>query len=222
MKYFLIYDDETNIYKENIERLIYSIKKYSDFVIILFKKSDIDNEFLEKNKIILNCKRGGGYWLWKPYIINNILQKINNDDSLFYLDSSYYFIEDFTELYKNKEILVFSNKPNESTNKFKHLCKMDVILKYNMQYETFKKEINECWAGAIYLKKTEFTTNFISKWLDMCCIYEDITDTKSISHNPFFIDHRHDQSLFTILVTKYNITPTFFNKKYLQNVRIPY
>jgi len=222
MKYFLIYDDETNVYKENIDRLIDSIKKYSDFEIIIFKKSDIDNEFLEKNKNILNCKRGGGYWLWKPYIINNILTKINDDDSIFYLDSSYYFIEDFTELYENKEIVVFSNKPNDPTHKFKHLCKMDVILKYNMQYEAFEKEINECWAGAIYLKKTYFTINFIQSWLKMCSIYQDITDTKSITYNQYFIDHRHDQSLFTIVVTKNNITPTYFEKRYLQNVRKPY
>jgi hypothetical protein len=222
MKYFLIYDDETMIYKSNIERLTDSIKKYSDFEIILFKKSDIDSDFSEKNKKILNSKRGGGYWLWKPYIINNVLNKIKHGDSLFYLDSSYYFIEEFSNLYKDEEILIFSNKPNETTNHFKLLCKMDVILKYNMENDAFIKCINECWGGAIYLKKTDFTINFIQKWLDMCCVYEDITDTPSIGYNPFFIDHRHDQSLLTILVTKHNINPTFFDKKYLQNVRFPY
>lgn len=222
MKYFLIYDDETNIYKTNIERLVDSVKKYSDFEIILFKKSEIDNIFLEKNKNILNCKRGGGYWLWKPYIINKILKKINNDDSLFYLDSSYYFIENFTDLYKDEEILIFSNKPNENTNHFKRLCKMDVIIKYNMQHDAFIKQINECWAGAIYLKKNDFNTKIMEEWLEMCCIFEDITDTPSNKYNPFFMDHRHDQSLLTILITKYNIPTKFFSKKYLQNVRIPY
>jgi hypothetical protein len=222
MKYFLIYDDETNKYKSNIERLIDSIKKYSDFEIILFKKSDIDNDFLEKNKKILNSERGGGYWLWKPYIINNILNKINMNDSLFYLDSSYYFVENFNNLYQDEEIIIFSNKPNGNTNHFKGLCKMDVILKYNMENDTFIKCINECWAGAIFLKKTDFTINFIQKWLNMCCVYEDISDTPSITHNPYFLDHRHDQSLLTILVTKNNIFPTFCDKKYLQNVRFPY
>jgi hypothetical protein len=218
MKYFLIYDDETNAYKQNIDRLIHSVEQYSDFNIILFKKGDIDPTFLEKNKKILNCKRGGGYWLWKPYIINTVLSKINTDDILFYLDSSYYFIRKFTDLYKDKELVVFSNKPNEGTNKFKYLCKMDVILKYNMQ----DIDINECWAGAICLKKTEFTSTFIKTWLDMCCIYEDITDEPSKTHNPFFVDHRHDQSLLTILITKHNITPIFLTKYYLQNVRQPF
>lgn len=221
MKYFLIYDDETNIYKQNIERLIQSVKKFSNFEIIRFKKSNIDPIFKKKNKEILNCKRGGGYWLWKPYIIHTVLEKINTNDYLFYLDSSYYFIEDFSDIYKNKDLVVFSNKPNESTNLLKKLCKMDVILKYDMQ-NVLTTDINECWAGAICLKKTDFNIKFIQTWLNMCCIYEDITDVKSKSHNHFFIDHRHDQSLFSILVIKNNIIPTFFDKKYLQNVRNPF
>jgi hypothetical protein len=225
MKYFLIYDDETMIYKSNIERLIESIKKYSDFEIILFKKSHIDSDidFSEKNKKILNSKRGGGYWLWKPYIINNVLNKIKNGDSLFYLDSSYYFIEDFTNLYNDKEILIFSNKPNETTNHFKGLCKMDVILKYNMFDKVFIDNAEDCWGGAIIIKKSINSVKYIKEWLDMCCIYENITDSPSIAENSNeYIEHRHDQSLLSIILYKYNIQPQYFEKKYLQNIRVPY
>ena len=75
MLYFLVYDDNTH--NCHLEKLLQSVKIYGEeFNIIVFKKNDIDNDFIEKNKSILNCTRGGGYWLWKPYIINETLKKI--------------------------------------------------------------------------------------------------------------------------------------------------
>jgi hypothetical protein len=224
--YFLVYNDNTHI--NYLEQLINSVKKYGkEFEIIIFNKNDIDNDFFYKNINILNCSRGGGYWLWKPYIINNILNKINDNDIIFYLDSKYYFTEEFSDLYKeymiNNDILIWKNKPNEPTYFLKRLCKMDVILKYNMYDKFLIENVEECWAGAMIIKKNINTINYIHEWLNMCCIYEDITDFPSKSKNDdTFIEHRHDQSLFGIIVHKYNIKMSFFEKKYLQNCRNPY
>ena len=66
-KYFLVYNDDTHT--KDLERLLESVRKYSDFEIIVFDKKDISLEFRGKNREILEEKRGGGYWLWKPYII---------------------------------------------------------------------------------------------------------------------------------------------------------
>jgi hypothetical protein len=57
----------------------------------------------------------------------------------------------------------------------------------------------------------------------MCCIYEDITDVESkIKNNDLFIEHRHDQSLLSIVLNENNIKTFHFEKKYLQNSRCPY
>ena len=198
-----------------------------EFKIIIFNKDDIDNEFMIKNKSILNCSRGGGYWLWKSYIINETLKKVNDDDIVFYMDAKYYFINNFTNLYlehmKNNNILVWKNKPNELVYYMKNWCKMDVISKYNMFDKIFNDNAEDCWGGAIIVKKTIETIKYIQEWLDMCCIYENITDTPSIIENSnLFIEHRHDQSLLSIVLHKYNIKLQYFEKKYLQNVRVPF
>ncbi len=52
-----------------------------------YNYSDIDDEFKEKNKHILEQPRGAGFWLWKPYIIKKTLEKIEENDLLFYSDS---------------------------------------------------------------------------------------------------------------------------------------
>lgn len=198
-----------------------------EFNIIIFKKNDIDTDFIEKNKSILNCKRGGGYWLWKPYIINETLKKINDNDIIFYVDSKYYFIEPFENLYKdymkNNDLLVWKNKPNSPIWYMKNWCKMDVIHKYNMFNKVFNENAEDCWAGALIIKKNENTTKYIQEWLDMSCIYENITDSNSkIENSNLFKEHRHDQSLLSIVLYKYNIQIQFFEKKYLQNVRRPF
>ena len=226
MLYFLVYNDNTH--KKYIYKLLKSVKMYGkNFKIIIFNKHYIDKNFFLKNKAILDCKRGGGYWLWKPYIINETLKKINNDDIIFYLDSTYYFIENFTNLYsdymKNNDLLVWKNKPNNQPDYMKYWCKMDVIRKYNMGYKVFKQNVEDCWAGALIIKKNEKTINYIKEWLDMSCIYEDITDSPSkFPNNSKFREHRHDQSLLSIVLHKYDIPVHFFKNKYLQNVRNPY
>ena len=89
--------------------------------------------------------------------------------------------------------------------------------------QVINKNIIECWAGAIFMKKTNFVVSFMKEWLDMCCIYENITDSPSIIPNDVrFYDHRHDQSLLSIMLHKYNINMPFFEKRYLQSVRNPW
>jgi hypothetical protein len=225
-KYFLVYNDNTHV--EHLAKLILSVKQYSDFEIIIYDKNCIDENFKNKNAKILNHPRGGGYWLWKPYIITDILNKIEDGDYLFYLDSKYYFTEDFTKLYEDKvensDVIVWANKPNEETYYMKNWCKMDVILKHDMYHLAFNENVNDCSASAIFIKKTDFSMQVMNEWLDRCCNYEDITDTESINKNdPFYYcEHRHDQSLLSITLYKNNIKQHWFEKKYLQNVRNPY
>lgn len=226
MHYFLVYNDNTHW--DSLNLLLQSVEKYGpQFQIILFHKEDIDDEFYQKNQAILNSKRGGGYWLWKPYIINQVLDELQEKDVLFYLDSRYCFTEPFEDLYREPlergDLLVFKNKPNESPNAMKHLCKMDVILKYDMYNRIMNQNVEEFWAGCIILKKTEKTTRIIREWLAMCCQEEDITDKPSQAPNPpCFWDHKHDQALLSILLHKQNIPSVYFERKYLQNMRIPY
>jgi hypothetical protein len=226
MLYFLVYNDGNHIYYLN--KLLQSVKQYGpEFEIVIFNKTDIDNEFLKKNERILSLQKGGGYWLWKPYIIYNFLLKMNENDVVFYLDSKYYFIETFKNLYDDhmikNDMLVFKNKPNEQYYLMKNWCKMDVIQKYNIYNEVFNENVNDCWAGAILIKKTPNTINYIKQWLDMASIYEDITDSPSILKNDdAFIEHRHDQSLLNIVLIKNNIKTIFLEKKFLQNVRVPF
>jgi hypothetical protein len=223
-KYVLLYEDDTHTQVR--QKLIASIKAFSDFEVMVIRKSDINPGFQTENRHILQSKRGGGYWLWKPYIINTALSRIQTGDYLFYLDCNYQFVERFENLYTESiiydDILLWSNKPNENCNAMKFYCKGDVIHKFNLEQAVYSDNALECWAGAIFIRKTPFSEAIMKKWLTMCMNYNDITDSPSVVTNPFFRDHRHDQSLLSVLVQQHNITLHHFEKKYLQNNRLPW
>jgi hypothetical protein len=221
--YFLSYYDETDKYSNNLKKLFETVFKYDkSFQQILFRKSNIPKWFSKKFENILLCNKGGGYWLWKPCIICNILSNLEMGDLLFYLDSSYYFTEPFSNLYEQhlaeSDIVLWKNKPNEGSNlKMKEYCKKSVLDKYECDKEFF-----QCWAGCIVIKKSEKSMNIMLEWLSMCCNYHDIGDTIQTSNYPMFVDHRHDQALLGVIAFKYKIPLHEFPKKYLQNVRYPY
>jgi hypothetical protein len=224
-KYFLVYNDSTH--QSYLDDLINSVKETGHFDIIEFKKEEITAEFMEQHSSILSCSRGGGYWLWKPYCIRETLKKLSDGDYLFYMDSKYKMKKPFVSLYSSvtenkKDFLVWSNKPNESINLLRAWCKMDVIQKYNMTEPIFERNAMDCWAGAIFLKKTEASIKLIEDWFQMCCCYENITDSPSISENHIdFQEHRHDQCLLSIALIQRNYNPVYLNLEHILNVRYP-
>ena len=54
--------------------------------VTIFGPENIDKEFYNKHRQILQTPRGGGLWFWKPYFIKQELDKLNNNDILIYLD----------------------------------------------------------------------------------------------------------------------------------------
>jgi hypothetical protein len=98
---------------------------------------------------------------------------------------------------------------------------MDVIEKFGMKQKVFEENAVDGWAGCILLRKNTKTRDWMKEGLNMCT-YENITDVSILANESCFKDHRHDQSLLSILLHKYNISMPYFEKRYLQNVRFPY
>ena len=46
-------------------------------------------EFYARHRQILDQRKGGGYWLWKPYLIARELARLGSGDFLVYTDSGY-------------------------------------------------------------------------------------------------------------------------------------
>jgi len=64
-------------------------------------------------------------------------------------------------------------------------------------------------ASFILIKKTEFSMSFIEEWLTFCQDYRILTDSPNecgLENFQNFFDHRHDQSVLSLLARKHKIT----------------
>lgn len=181
-------------------------KGKADKVISYFPK-DIDDSFKRKNKNILEQKRGNGYWLWKPYFIKRTLERMNEGDYLVYLDSGAFYINDVRHLTRQMEkddqnIMAF-----ELPFKERRYTKRDVFVVMECDTETYT-DTNQRMATMIIFRKDRKSAQFVNEWL-YYCQYEDIlTDAPNhMGRDNYkeFIDHRHDQSIFSVLSKKYEI-----------------
>ena len=171
-----------------------------------------DNIFIEspetikdltyKYKNIFKYKRGFGYWVWKPYIILRKLEELNDNDILVYLDCGSSIINNeeeknkYLNILNNKSIITFANTDHIEI-KFQ---KKRVLKYFNLENDIDFLNSYHIESGCIIIKNNNESREFIKKWFELC-IYDnhsllnDITDNE----NEDFIEHRHDQSLLSIL-----------------------
>ena len=235
--YFLTFGGPSENYHKAVNRLCIQATKMETFDIIIgLTEKDLmdDKDFWNKHgKFINNNSKGYGFWLWKSYIIKKTLEKMNENDILLYCDCgcemNYYaknkFLE-YIDLVKEKKILG-TNSGSADYN----YTKIDLIKYFKVEndIELLKKPIMQ--AGYLLICKCDEMSKLINEWYTICSNnYHLIDDSQSNEKNfEEFIDHRHDQSIFSLLVKKYNYinydldpswTPNFNDKNIFINETI--
>lgn len=173
-----------------------------------YSSKDIDTPFLEKNKLIFENKKGCGFWLWKPYFVNKVLHYLNDNDILFYCDTSSVLIKNIKSMVRelkdsNQDIMSFElpllecdwTKPS--------------ALSYFGISENSIKSTNQITASFFIIRKTSRSIEFVNEWLELCQNKELIDDSypSDIIIPKNFKGHRNDQSIFSLLIKKYKIKP---------------
>ena len=154
--------------------------------------------------------RGDGYWLWKPYIIKKTLDRMPTGDILFYADSDIRFISSPLSLIQQiitapEEVLCFNSLFPE-----KWYTKRDCFIKLNCDTPEYTESQQRC-GGFNLWRKGEQSMEVLSSWLSYCQDRQLMTDLPSKKSNyEEFREHRHDQSIFS-LVTKKNKIPCLNN-----------
>lgn len=187
MRYFINYASNGFF---NSQQLGLKSAENFGFKSIGYTEKDIDEDFKSKHKAILDSKRGGGYWLWKPYIILDMLNKINDGDELVYMDSGANFIKDPSNILRminHKGVLTFSMVQKKSK-----WTKGDCFYYINGEDKSNFKDENQIQGTYIFLKKCTTSVNFIKKWLDHCTSNNIITDDSNTRLDTYFKDKELD------------------------------
>jgi hypothetical protein len=163
--------------------------------------------FYKENKKILDFPRGGGYWLWKPYVILETFKSIKDGDVVFYLDAGDDASEDTVRLLREHLInndYMISGLSYRPLNR-QYIKKDCFVLMGAESEEYYNTPQNE--AGAIAFKKTRFNEHFLEEWLFYCKNENILTDISNIhgENDPTFIRHMHDQAILSILTTRHKM-----------------
>jgi hypothetical protein len=187
--------------------------------VISYSQSDIDVDFCDKNIKIFDYQRGGGYWLWKSYLIKKTLSEMGEGEYLFYCDSGSHFIQSIDELINSFDT-TFDIMPFEIQTLEKHWTKRDCF--QLMGCDEFKIiESKQILSGFSLWKKTKFAMKFVEEWLNYSKDERIVTDIDNVLRLPNydgFVEHRHDQSIFSLLAKKYKLKvycdPSQFGNNY--------
>jgi len=186
-------------------------------------------EFLKTHEDFINSNfqrniwRGYGYWIWKPFLIWKTLCEMDEGDVLLYADSGCSLHVSGKDRFM--EYLEIVQK-NENKNLFigtegliKDWCKMDTVKFFGAEKLILEDNAQEVVPGLLFTSSTEKNKAFFKLYYDACCNYHIVDDSPSISPNiPSFKEHRHDQSIFSILVRQFyttSISTVSFNEIYV-------
>ena len=177
--------------------------------VISYKFEDIDHRFLSDNLKILNQSRGAGYWIWKSYFLSQTFKRMREGDLLVYSDSGSYYqssVDPLIDLIKNdpRGVLSFELKGLIE----KDYTKKDAFVMMGLDDPKYT-DSSQREATYIWLIKNDFTVNLVNEYLKYSQNENIITDIGNITgeNYPSFKDHRHDQSIWSLLCKRANIEP---------------
>ena len=229
-KTFLSFGNER--FKKSRVRIAKEAKSLNIFDNINIQTEEICNEEPYKSVICKIMKKGssvgrGFYWYtWKPYIIYKTLKTLEDGDILFYCDSgmkifnSQNTLQQFQYLFdnvQNKEkcpssIITFITTGNPK-DRLEYMYNIVQVFKH------FKVENNDdiiktqqCQAGVSVFLKCNTSMKIVEEWFGLA----QTNSEYFIGDNRFcdlkkdtlsgFRDHRHDQSIWSILCKINNVT----------------
>lgn len=168
--------------------------------------------FWNKNGYILNMKRGAGYWIWKPYIILKTFETLEEGDIVLYSDAGLRVIDNLNPLFDiaqsnpNGGKVIFKVPEVGAIHKATKWTKRDCFILTNCDEEKYWHANMTNGAVSLWVKN-QGNDIFLREWQRYLRDPRIVTDDPNMCGKMNFsdcIDHRHDQSVLTILVTKYN------------------
>jgi len=176
----------------------------------LYSPDDLSQEFKKKVTYTLGQPRGGGYWIWKPYIIHDMLSKLNDNDYLLYADAGCVLNKNYTQGLKDyiKTISIESGKSIfamvlKDLPEY-HWTTTAVFDHFGIDKDSDIYKSNQVLATISIYRKSRDSMAFVKAWLDTAIsnpeLFTDDYNEETKRETPEFKEARHDQSIFSVLI----------------------
>jgi len=229
MVYLLSFADSRM--QRSLDRLARQAKRTDIFDnIYMLTEHDLPIDFKEhfKDKLIPGSK-GYGYWSWKPEVMLMALDRIQDGDCLLYIDAGCHLnsrgkqrLLEYFKILEQEETGIVAFKAIQPTEDNSSLVydgrklfdqpnhrwiKGDLLDYFGMKNNPSVVYDQAIGAGVIFIKKCDRAIRIIKEWQQTIWHHFNLLDdTPSVSANlPGFIEHRHDQAIWTLLCLKNRI-----------------
>jgi uncharacterized protein YndB with AHSA1/START domain len=161
---------------------------------------------------VLDMRRGAGYWLWKPFIIKEALKEMEAGDLVLYSDAGIEIVADVSpllELCRTKGgLLLFAGHYDDVGAPGPNLCgkwtKRDCFVFMDCDEPRYH-EGQMLDASFMIFAKNPRAEALVREWL-LCCsqrqLLADEPNVCGLPNLPGFIQHRHDQSILSLLALR--------------------
>ena len=197
------------------EETAISVGKVDEFY--AFRRNDLNvDNFLENNKEILSqLDPGGGLWAWKPFVILQTMDKVDDGDIVIHTSTGMKVLDNLDPLFeitaRSKDQRMFFDSP---TIYHPHLhsqyTKRDCFIVMGLDEPKYwgARMLN---AAFCVFMKTQPNIDFLKEFLRYTTDKRAIQDTipampppSGVSNLPDFREHRFDQAILSLLRLKYN------------------
>ena len=166
---------------------------------------------------IANNRRGFGYWLWKPFILREYVRTISDGEVIFYCDIGCEFspcgsvqFNNFLHKLSNRPIIAFQ----AGSKLFEFQWTKSELIDY-AGLSSHDRKSPQIAATFFFFVVNDFTRRFLDEWYKISTIfnYKLINDDIGPQCHGF-VEHRHDQSIFSVLLKKYAVIPFIYESNF--------
>ncbi len=201
---FVTFGDGSPLYRASANRLARNAKQSGWFSkSVKYEFKDIRTEFKKYSPRDFEKNRGFGYWLWKPMVLKKFAIQNVDLDLIMYADagchlnvnevSSSRFADYVNGITASNPAVAFQSDHIE-----RHWTKGDLLKQFNeSHYGTGQ------FLATVLIGNRDFLINLCDDWIKLARLNNShfLDDSNSECPNdPNFVEHRHDQSILSLLL----------------------
>jgi hypothetical protein len=198
------------------ERLCASARRFGIDAVRGWTRADVEASAFyaghPARRAILDRPRGSGFWLWKPLIVEAALDEMADGDILVYADAGLEFVGDLSPLFElcaaKGGLLLFDGHYDDVGGPGPNVCakwtKRDCFVLMGCDEPRFH-DGRMLDASLLVLRATDRARAFVREWRGWCEDARLLTDDENVCGRPnlpAFVDHRHDQSILSLLALR--------------------
>jgi len=173
---------------------------------------NISKSFFCRYQAILNEPRGGGYWIWKPWIVNNALRNLRHGDFLLYMDAGCSINPSAQARFKEYLEIVASSSQGILSMQMEHpesaWTNTATFRHFGVSQACNIFTSGQLSATFLLIRRCEASQEIVHRWLSVLDVDPYLFTDRYSEIDPIsnFVEHRHDQSIFSIIRKQNNPT----------------